>query len=112
VIPYPTHEDAELVRKVITVDRELKPHEVRKEWSVEDAPQATASSDTAPVGTGAGAILKIMIHAATTRSMRLNVNAVLEDIALITRSIAAFDPERMQRAANEGLELGSVGRAG
>ncbi len=109
-IPYPSVADAEMVRKVLTVDRELKPQDVRKVWQV--IPASSTSSLQSQSQPLPGAELRITIHANTVRTMRLNVNSVLEDVALVTRSIEAFDPQRMQNTANEGLELGSVGRAG
>ena len=92
---------------MITVDRELKPRDVQRKWQVirdERQPLQDASA--------AGAHLQITIYADSMRTLRLNVNATLEDVALVTRSIEAFDPQRMAQIATLGLELGSVGRAG
>lgn len=104
-IPYPTRQDADIVRKVITVDLELKPRDVQRIWEV-ILDSSTAREEAAE------ARLQITIHADSMRTLRLNVNATLEDVALVTRSIQAFDLQRMAQTANPGLELGSVGRAG
>ena len=88
-----------MVRKVVTVDKELRPADVLKEWEV------IRTEDK-------GATLKITIYANTIRTMRLNANSTLEDVALVTKSIDVFEPESMQAGANQGLEHGSVGRAG
>lgn len=96
-----------MVRKVVTVDKELRPMDVLKEWEV-----IRNLKDDQNQKQDSGATLKITIFANTIRTMRLNANSTLEDVALVTRSIDAFEPESMQTGADQGLEHGSVGRAG
>lgn len=110
-IPYPSAHDAEIVRRVLTVDKELRPTDVVKTWSISPLPLAVgegAACQNAP----SAAELTITIHALDTRSLRVSANALLEDVALVTRSIHAFHPDAMRTARNQGLEMGSVGRAG
>lgn len=87
----------------MTVDRELRPADVHKVWTIEERPQAQPEGNV---------VLCITIHACDMRSLRVSANALLEDVALITRSIEAFQPDAMRAARNAGLEMGSVGRAG
>lgn len=87
----------------MTVDRELRPADVNKVWAIESAPQGQPEGSV---------VLCITIHACDMRSLRVSANALLEDVALVTRSIEAFQPDAMRAARNAGLEMGSVGRAG
>lgn len=84
--------------RVISVDKELRPHDVTKTFAVNDAPH--------------GAELQVTVQATTLRHLRLAVNAFLEDSALIVRTIDAFGGEGALDAGAGGLEQGSTGRAG
>lgn len=140
-IPYPTWDDAEVVKRVLTVDRELRPQDVQKEWFIVPlaTPPSSSSSEytrltqehytpetkfqksTEPASNPPSAPtpnpqveLQVTIRTSDVRSLRLSVNGVLEDLALVTRSIEAFRPETMRAQRNRAgeLEMGSVGRAG
>lgn len=81
--------------RVISVDRELRPHDVTKTFAIDERN-----------------VLHVEVKATTLRHLRLAVNAFLEDAALIMRTIDAFGGERTAEAGAGGLEQGSTGRAG
>ena len=105
-LPFPTRETALTLQNAISVDRELRPKDTRKEFAIRPTP----SGETVE--------LAVKIFATTVRHLRLSVNAFLEDAALVTRTMAEFDP--LQRQLDEAkkiqldmeLEQGSVGIAG
>ena len=104
-LPFPDRTSAQTLTDSLTVDRELKPTEVRKQFTV-----TCSSSGQVELG--------VKIFATTVRQLRLSVNAFLEDASLICRTMAHFDP--LQRGIDEvrkielesELEQGSVGVAG
>ncbi|PWY96975.1 hypothetical protein BCV70DRAFT_196364 [Testicularia cyperi] len=106
VLPFPDRSSAETLQKSISVDRELKPKEVRKEFTI-----LNSSTANAPVEMG------VKIFATTVRQLRLSVNAFLEDAALVCRTMAQFDPlskqidEAKKIQLERELEQGTVGIA-
>ncbi|GAC98373.1 threonine aldolase [Pseudozyma hubeiensis SY62] len=107
VLPFPDRQSALNLQQSISVDKELKPKEVRKEFSILPS---SASSGTVELG--------VKIFATTVRQLRLSVNAFLEDASLVCRTMAEFDPlqkgiDEVSRLQLESeLEQGSVGVAG
>ncbi|SJX65389.1 related to GLY1-L-threonine aldolase, low-specific [Sporisorium reilianum f. sp. reilianum] len=107
VLPFPDRQSALTLQQSIAVDKELKPKEVRKEFTILN-PNSSAS--TVELG--------VKIFATTVRQLRLSVNAFLEDASLVCQTMAQFDP--LQRQIDEArkiqlekeLEQGSVGIAG
>lgn len=110
VLPFPDRSSALTLQQSITVDKELKPKEVRKEFTILPSTPTEGGDATVEMG--------VKIFATTVRQLRLSVNAFLEDAALICRTMAQFDP--LQRQIDEArkiqlekeLEQGSVGIAG
>lgn len=110
VLPFPDRSSALTLQQSISVDKELKPKEVRKEFTI--LPN-TPSED------GQGTVeLGVKILATTVRQLRLSVNAFLEDASLVCRTMGEFDPlkrgiDEVKRIQLEKeLEQGSVGIAG
>lgn len=107
VLPFPDRQSALTLQQSISVDKELKPKEVRKEFTI-----LTRSSSSATVELG------VKIFATTVRQLRLSVNAFLEDASLVCRTMAEFDPlqkgidELSKMHLEDELEQGSVGVAG
>lgn len=107
VLPFPDRQSALTLQQSISVDKELKPKEVRKEFTILNPNSSSASVE-----------LGVKIFATTVRQLRLSVNAFLEDASLVCRTMAEFDP--LQKAIDEvskielerELEQGSVGIAG
>ncbi|CDU22113.1 related to GLY1-L-threonine aldolase, low-specific [Sporisorium scitamineum] len=107
VLPFPDRQSALTLQQSITVDKELKPKEVRKEFTILN-----------PNSTSSAVELGVKIFATTVRQLRLSVNAFLEDASLVCQTMAQFDP--LQRQIDEArkiqlekeLEQGSVGIAG
>ncbi|GAK66691.1 threonine aldolase [Moesziomyces antarcticus] len=112
VLPFPDRESALTLQKSIAVDRELKPKEVRKEFTILNPSSPRPENETAYVEMG------VKIFATTVRQLRLSVNAFLEDAALICRTMAEFDPltkqidEARKIQLERELEQGSTGIAG
>lgn len=94
-IACPDRATADTLVRVISVDRELRPHDVTKTFAIDER-----------------SVLHVEVKATTLRHLRLAVNAFLEDAALVTRTIDAFGGERTADAGAGGLEQGSIGRAG
>lgn len=113
VLPFPDDTSAITLQNALSVDKELKPSQVRKQFQLLPAKGQT------------GVQLRVDIFATTVRQLRLSVNAFLEDAALVCRTMSMFDPaatassletqlrEQAEKlhAADE-LEQGSVGLAG
>lgn len=113
VLPFPDRSSALTLQKSISVDKELKPKEVRKEFSILNPSSPSATEDEH------GRVeLAVKIFATTVRQLRLSVNAFLEDAALICRTMGEFDPlkkqidEAKKIQLEKELEQGSVGIAG
>lgn len=111
VLPFPDRASALTLQQSISVDKELKPKEVRKEFTLN--PSSSVSEEE-----GTAVEMGVKIFATTVRQLRLSVNAFLEDAALICRTMGEFDP--LQKQIDEArkiqlekeLEQGSVGIAG
>ncbi|SPO30303.1 related to GLY1 - L-threonine aldolase, low-specific [Ustilago trichophora] len=112
VLPFPDRTSALTLQQSISVDKELKPKEVRKEFTILNRSSTSAEGEQDRVEMG------VKIFATTVRQLRLSVNAFLEDAALICRTMGQFDP--LQRQIDEAkkiqldkeLEQGSIGIAG
>lgn len=110
VLPFPDRQSALTLQQSISVDKELKPKEVRKEFTI--LPGSPSEGQQGAVEMG------VKIFATTVRQLRLSVNAFLEDAALICRTMGEFDPlkgaiDEVKRIDLEReLEQGSVGIAG
>ncbi|SPO32731.1 related to GLY1 - L-threonine aldolase, low-specific [Ustilago trichophora] len=112
VLPFPDRTSALTLQQSISVDKELKPKEVRKEFTILNRSSTSVEGEQDRVEMG------VKIFATTVRQLRLSVNAFLEDAALICRTMGQFDP--LQRQIDEAkkiqleneLEQGSVGIAG
>uniref|UniRef100_V5ETQ3 Threonine aldolase n=2 Tax=Kalmanozyma brasiliensis (strain GHG001) TaxID=1365824 RepID=V5ETQ3_KALBG len=104
ILPFPDRESALTLQQAISVDKELKPKEVRKEFTILSPNSASTTIE-----------LGVKIFATTVRQLRLSVNAFLEDASLVCRTMGEFDPLKREigRLEAEGeLEQGSVGIAG
>ncbi|WFD36708.1 low-specificity L-threonine aldolase [Malassezia cuniculi] len=97
-IACPNRSTAETLVNVISVDKELRPHDVTKTFTITD--------------TADGAQLHVDVKATTLRHLRLAVNAFLEDSALVVRTIDAFGEQGQVDIGAGDLEQGSTGRAG
>ncbi|SPC66291.1 related to GLY1 - L-threonine aldolase, low-specific [Ustilago sp. UG-2017b] len=111
VLPLPDRKSALTLQQSISVDKELKPKEVRKEFTIlPGSPSEEGQQGRVEMG--------VKIFATTVRQLRLSVNAFLEDAALICRTMGEFDPlkgaiDEVKRIDLEReLEQGSVGIAG
>jgi len=78
-IPFASTKHASIVKKVIEVDAELSPHAVKRELSVEDNK------------------LIATFHTLTVRLTRLTLNAFLENVDLVVRTIDQFGAEAEKR---------------
>ncbi|SNX87625.1 related to GLY1 - L-threonine aldolase, low-specific [Melanopsichium pennsylvanicum] len=113
VLPFPDRSSALTLQQSISVDKELKPKEVRKEFTL----LKPCSSNVMDEEHGK-VELGVKIFATTVRQLRLSVNAFLEDAALICRTMSEFDPlkksigEAQMIQLEQELEEGSVGIAG
>ncbi|KAN0063960.1 hypothetical protein ACQY0O_003566 [Thecaphora frezii] len=120
VLPFPDRETAQTLANAISVDKELRPKDTRKEFLI--LPASPISEDGRHHADDAmyeqRVELGVKIFATTVRQLRLSVNAFLEDAALVCRTMAEFDP--LQKQIDEArklqleseLEQGSVGFAG
>lgn len=117
-LPFPDHAAAATLQKALSVDKELKPSQVRKVFHL--APPNDDGGDTQ-------AVLRVDIFATTVRQLRLSANAFLDDAALVCRTMSMFDPTsptavtslepQLRQQAHtlpheDQLEQGSVGLAG
>ncbi|EPQ28059.1 uncharacterized protein PFL1_04386 [Pseudozyma flocculosa PF-1] len=110
VLPFPSRDLAQALASTISVDKELRPKDTRKEFTILPASPSVDQQERVDLG--------VKIFATTVRQLRLSVNAFLEDAALVCRTMAEFDP--LQRQLDEArklqldteLEQGSVGFAG
>ncbi|KAF9048536.1 CTAG/Pcc1 family [Panaeolus papilionaceus] len=73
-VPFACHEHAVITKRVIEVDAELQPHAVKRELSVQ------------------GDVLTATFQTLTARLARLTVNAFLENVELVVRTIEHFAP--------------------
>jgi len=73
-IPCLSDEHADLIKRVIEVDRELQPHAVKRVLRVEDN------------------VLIATISTLTVRLARLSLNAFLENVDLIVKTLQEFEP--------------------
>ncbi|KAF7312406.1 hypothetical protein MIND_00254000 [Mycena indigotica] len=71
-IPFASGKDADIARQVIEVDPELQPHAVKRTITVE------------------GDVLIATFETLTVRLARLTVNAFLENVDLVVRTIQQF----------------------
>jgi len=81
-IPFanPTH--ATIAKQVIEVDRELQPHAVRRELTLD------------------GDILVATFYTLTVRLARLTLNSFLENVDLVVHTISQFADDAEQRPAS------------
>ncbi|KIM39954.1 hypothetical protein M413DRAFT_74375 [Hebeloma cylindrosporum] len=78
-IPFASSKHASIAKQVIEVDAELQPHAVKRELSVEDEK------------------LIATFHTLTVRLARLTLNAFLENVDLVARTIEEFGDDPGQR---------------
>ncbi|KAL0577131.1 hypothetical protein V5O48_004845 [Marasmius crinis-equi] len=78
-IPFSSEKHAQIAKRSIEVDPELQPHAVKRTISVE------------------GNILHAEFATLTVRLARLSVNAFLENVDLVVRTIEQFGAEAEQR---------------
>ncbi|KAJ7285089.1 CTAG/Pcc1 family, partial [Mycena rebaudengoi] len=78
-IPFASAKHAEIAMKTIQVDGELQPHAVKRALSVQDD------------------VLIATFHALTVRLARLTVNAYLENVDLVVRTLQEFGEEAERR---------------
>ncbi|KDR78879.1 hypothetical protein GALMADRAFT_93994 [Galerina marginata CBS 339.88] len=74
-IPLASNKHALIVKQVIEVDAELQPHAVKRELVVQDEK------------------LIATFHTLTVRLARLTLNAFLENVDLVVRTIEVFGPD-------------------
>jgi len=75
-IPCLSEEHAKIVKQVIEVDRELQPHAVKRVLQVQD------NTVVATIST------------LTIRLARLSLNAFLENVDLVVRTLQEFEPDK------------------
>ncbi|KAF7336693.1 hypothetical protein MVEN_02104300 [Mycena venus] len=78
-IPFASAKHAEIALQAIQVDAELQPHAVKRTLSVEDD------------------VLIATFDTLTVRLARLTVNAYLENVDLVVRTLQEFGPIATQR---------------
>ncbi|KAL0954513.1 hypothetical protein HGRIS_003480 [Hohenbuehelia grisea] len=78
-IPFASPKDAMIAKQVIEVDAELQPQAVKRMLSVEDD------------------VLVAVFETLTIRLARLTVNAFLENVDLVVRTITTFGADAAQR---------------
>jgi EKC/KEOPS complex subunit PCC1/LAGE3 len=78
-IPFASAKHAEIALQAIQVDPELQPHAVKRTLSVEDD------------------VLIATFDTLTVRLARLTVNAYLENVDLVVRTLQEFGPAAAQR---------------
>ncbi|KAH9959590.1 transcription factor Pcc1-domain-containing protein [Russula dissimulans] len=81
-IPFANPKHASIAKQVIEVDRELQPHAVRRELSLD------------------GNVLVATFSTLTVRLARLTLNAFLENVDLVVRTIGQFADDAEQRSAS------------
>jgi len=81
-IPFVNPKHASIAKQVIEVDRELQPHAVRRELSLD------------------GNVLIATFSTLTVRLARLTLNAFLENVDLVVRTIGQFADDAEQRSAS------------
>ncbi|WFD32545.1 low-specificity L-threonine aldolase [Malassezia sp. CBS 17886] len=101
-VPCVTEDAAGVIDRVLSVDRELRPHDIEKTLEVTREEDGTST-------------LLITMHATTLRHLRLSLNACLDNTALILRTLDVFSEDGSVRRdadvpAAQELERGSVGR--
>ncbi|KAI8915291.1 transcription factor Pcc1-domain-containing protein, partial [Powellomyces hirtus] len=74
-VPFPSQRLAEVAQKVLSVDREVKPNECSKEFTVEDA------------------FLVVCIRAVSVRVLRTSASAFFDFVALVANTMEAFGDE-------------------
>ncbi|KAH9928289.1 transcription factor Pcc1-domain-containing protein [Fomitopsis serialis] len=79
-IPFGSEQHASIAKQVIEVDRELQPHAVQRELSIEEN------------------VLVATFKTLTVRLSRLTVNAFLENVDLVTRTLAEFGEDAAKGA--------------
>ncbi|KAI0685516.1 transcription factor Pcc1-domain-containing protein [Cytidiella melzeri] len=80
-VPFASTQHASIAKQVIEVDRELQPHVVKRSIEVEDD------------------VLIATFKTLTVRLARLTVNAYLENVDLVVRTIGEFGEEAERRPA-------------
>ncbi|KZT73021.1 transcription factor Pcc1 [Daedalea quercina L-15889] len=79
-IPFESEKHASIAKQVIEVDRELQPQAVRRELSIENN------------------VLVVTFKTLTVRLSRLTVNAFLENVDLVIRTLAEFGEDAEKRS--------------
>ncbi|KAF9485174.1 transcription factor Pcc1 [Pholiota conissans] len=80
-IPFASSKHASIAKQVIEVDAELQPHAVKRELSLQDNK------------------LIATFHTLTVRLARLTLNAFLENVDLVVRTIEEFGEGTEKRAS-------------
>jgi EKC/KEOPS complex subunit PCC1/LAGE3 len=81
-IPFASHKHASIAKQVIEVDAELSPQAVKRELSVHNN------------------ILIATFHTLTVRLARITLNAFLENVDLVVRTIDQFGVEVEKRSSS------------
>jgi len=81
-IPFASHKHASIAKQVIEVDAELSPEAVKRELSVLNN------------------ILIATFHTLTVRLARITLNAFLENVDLVVRTIDQFGAEAEKRGSS------------
>lgn len=95
-MPFASAKHARIAKQVIEVDRELQPQVVKRTMDVQDDLLVTSVRSRVTCGWRAD-ILCRTFRTATVRLARLAVNAYLENVELVARTIGEFgeDAERV-----------------
>ncbi|KAI0250246.1 Pcc1-domain-containing protein [Lactifluus subvellereus] len=81
-IPFANPQHASIAKQAIEVDRELQPHAVKRELSID------------------GDVLVATFSTLTVRLARLTLNSFLENVDLVVRTIGQFAHDAEQRSTS------------
>ena len=97
-IPFASAKHASIAKQVIEVDAELSPQAVKRELSVEDNKLIAYAQPSFSIYILIR-LLQRTFHTLTVRLARLTLNAFLENVDLIVRTIHQFGPEAQKRSS-------------
>ncbi|KAI8825740.1 CTAG/Pcc1 family [Fimicolochytrium jonesii] len=78
-VPFPSTHLASIAQKVLSVDRELKPNECRKAFTVREGNSPDSQAE-----------LIVTIDAISARVLRTSVSSIFDFLALVVETMEAF----------------------
>ncbi|POY71199.1 hypothetical protein BMF94_5510, partial [Rhodotorula taiwanensis] len=86
-LPFLSPDNASLVKRVIEVDRPLRPSELSRTMDVE------------------GSSLSVTLHAASVTQARVALDHLLSDIQLVVQTMSRFGPSSQNAGSDTGSKL-------